>query len=210
MDPKTLTDLSALPWTTQLVLASGYCGYLVAYVGIRYNHKAADTIFSSLAFGLVALLCLAIPFPVVTWAKGIAAFMSSIAMGVLWRAWLREAIRELANKLHYSWADGTQSAWDRVQENSKYPPSQLAVETQDGWTFYCTDAHKVMDLPFGPFILGTNGDVLMYVDKSEAPGKEPADVEGVFDEWGSQITYLPKDRIARIAIRFTSSAEAEK
>lgn len=208
MDPKSIRDLAALPWTFHVVLASGYCAYLVAYVGIRYNHKATDTIFASLAFGLVALLALLLPLHAPVWVRASSAFVASIFAGILWRSVVRDILRRIASRLHYSWSDGTHSAWDKLQEDSRQQPTQLAVETSDGWTFYCTDAWRVKDLPFGPYVLGTNGDVLMYADRSEGPDKPEGQVPGVFDDqWGSQITYLPKDRVIRIMIRFISSAE---
>lgn len=210
MDPQLFESLSSLPWQLQLVLGSGYCAYLVAYVGLRRNHRAADTIFASLAFGLAAVAVLFLADGLHWAARAGLAFLAPLAAAIAWRALLRLRLRKFMRWVGYSWADDTESAWDCLLENSTDHPTQLTVETDDGWSFHCSDVGKVRDLPFGPFILGGNGDVLMYADRSEAPGAEAADVPGAFtDDWGNMVTYLPQERVRRVAIRFTSSAAAE-
>ena len=99
LDAETLTDLAALPWQLQLVLASGYVGYLLAFVGIRHTHKAADTVFGTLAFGLFALAALALVPASWHWAvAGGLAISAALLAAVLWR-WivrglLRRALRD--------------------------------------------------------------------------------------------------------------------
>jgi hypothetical protein len=127
---------------------------------------------------------------------------SALAAGTAWRFILREALRALLRYAGYSWADETASAWDCLQENSRYGVNQLTVELDDGRYLYCSDTRRVAKLPFGPFTLGARGDLLMYVDRSQSPSGEVRDVEGVFDEdWGDLVTYIPKERIRKIAIR---------
>ncbi|PNU06460.1 hypothetical protein [Novosphingobium guangzhouense] len=202
MDPKTFTDLAALPWTTQLVLASGYCGYLIAYLGIRYNHKATDTIFASLAFGLVALLVLTLPWQIAGWIRGSTAFFASIGAGIFWRAVIRSGLRRLAARANYSWSDDTPNAWDRLFEVTDHGPTQLTVELDDGRYLYCSNAARVGHLPFGPYVLGTTGDILMYVDRTTTAKGEDREALGTFsDDWGAMVTYIPKDRVRKIAVR---------
>ena len=103
LDASSLSDIAALPWQLQFVLASGYCAYLLAFVGIRHTHKAADTVFGTLAFGLIAFATLALMPRSVHWlAAGASAFGISLAAAALWRKlirdWLREKLRELANQ----------------------------------------------------------------------------------------------------------------
>lgn len=201
-DADIIKKLAALPWASQVVLASGYCAYLVAYMGIRYNHKAADTIFASLAFGLVALFVLWTPIPVPDRWHAVIAFAASISAGVVWRAVLRNLLRWIANRLHYSWADDTTSAWDRLQEG-KSSPSQISVETGSGWIYSCHDASAAGPAAFGPFVLGTSGDVLIYADHVEDPKMQERAVSGVLDAVsGDLVTYIPKDQVRRITIRY--------
>jgi hypothetical protein len=210
VDSQLLQDLTALPWHLQLVLGAGYCAYLIAYVGLRRNHRPMDTLFAAMSFGLIAATLLYLARGTAILPQAAIAFGGTIAAGVIWRAFLRDGVRALLRSVSYSWADESASAWDCLQENSRFRPTQLTVETDDGWCFHCSDAARVKDLPFGPFVLGTSGDVLMYADRSEPPGAEACDVPGAFDgAWGNQVTYLPKERVRRVAIRFTSAAAAE-
>jgi hypothetical protein len=202
MDPSTISALTALPWNIQLVTASGYCAYLVAYVGIRYNHKATDTVFASLAFGLVALFVLSAPIPVGDFWQGAIAFLASVLTGIAWRAKLRIWARRIARKLNYSWADNTAAAWDRLLEECDYGPTQLTVEMDDGRYLQCTNAERVGHLPFGPYVLGTTGDVLMYVDQTQTAAGEIRKAAGTYsDDWGAMVTYIPKDHIKKISVR---------
>lgn len=204
LDAETLTDLAALPWQLQLVLASGYVGYLLAFVGIRHTHKAADTVFGTLAFGLFALAALALVPASWHWAvAGGLAISAALLAAVLWRWIVRGLLRRALRDSGYSWADDTPSAWDRLLEGEYKGVRQLTVELEDGRYLYCTEAERVGELPYGPFILGTSGDVLLYVDKSKSAKGEIVDhTETVFDDdWGNLLTYVPKDSIRKIAIR---------
>lgn len=209
MDPDLLQKASTLPWELQLVLGSGYCAYVVAYVGLRRSHRATDTVFASLAFGLIAGAVLYATSDLHWATRAALAFGSTVAAGVVWRTLLRLRLRRVMRAIGYSYADDTESAWECLLEETAGRPTQLAVEIDDGWCFYCSDTSKVQRLPFGPFTLGTNGDVLMYADRSSKPGGEAEDVPAVFtDDWGNTVTYLPQDRIRRIAIRFISAEAA--
>lgn len=205
MDADVLSKLAKLPWDIQIVLGSGYLAYLLAYVGIRQNHKPVDAVFLTVAFGLVAVLSLWLtPLLILPARMGIAVGTSLFA-AVIWRKVGRSALRAVFRSTGYSWADETISAMDHLQENNRSHPRQLCVETTDGFTYFCTNTEPVGALPFGPYILGCTGDVLMYADHSQVPGGDPAPVEGWNDEeWGANITYIPANQVRRIAIRFAS------
>ena len=205
VDPEYLKRLTSLPWELQLVLAAGYCAYLTAYVGIRHHHRTTDTIFASLTFGLIAYSALFAMSAYSVPSRIAIALVSAVGAGIIWRVVGRSLLKWIFRKTRYSWADDTPSAWEYLQENSRYGPTQLTVETDDGWTLYCTSAARADKMAFGPFVLGTSGDVLMYVDKSRSPDGEERDLEGVFDDaWGDLATYVPKDRIRTLSIRLTS------
>lgn len=205
MDLESLVRLTALPWTIQIVLASGYCAYLIAYVGIRYNHKATDTIFASLAFGLVALLVISIPLDLPVWLRGLMAFFASVVAGVLWRTMFRVWLRKAASKLRYSWSDDTPNAWDRLFDLTDHGPTQITIELNDGRYLLCSDADRVGELPFGPYVLGTTGDILMYVDRTITADGELRDASDNFNsEWGDMVTYIPREQVKKVAIRLKS------
>lgn len=205
MDTDLISKLIKLPWDLQIMLGSGYLAYLLAYVGIRHNHKSNDAIFITLAFGMVAALSISMSASMSLAARMGTAVASCLIAAIIWRKLGRGLLRRLLRFSGHSWADDTASAWDHIQENDRHHPCQLAVETADGHTFFCTDTAKVEDLPHGPYVLGTAGDVLMYADKSQAPdASDPSDVDGFRDkEWGANVTYIPANQVRRIAIRYT-------
>ena len=205
-DLSDLSDLAALPWQLQLVLGSGYIAYLLAFVGIRHTHKTADTVFGTLAFGLVALATLAsLPDQWNALVVAAVAIAAALSAAVLWRWLIRNMLRKALHASGYSWADDTPSAWDRLLEGGYGGATQLTVELNDGRYLYCTEAQRAGEHPFGPFILGTCGDILLYVDSSKASGGEAVDhTASVFDEeWGSLLTYVPAESIRKVAIRVT-------
>ncbi|MCZ5584059.1 hypothetical protein O5621_03670 [Escherichia coli] len=49
-------SLLNLPWATLVTLTSGYIGYFIANVGLKDHHKPIEVTFSSLIFGLTAMM----------------------------------------------------------------------------------------------------------------------------------------------------------
>lgn len=207
MQPDWLQNLANLPWTLQLVLASGYCSYLLAYVGMRQHHTAIDTLFASLAFGLVALVVVSLPLAWTDLVAGIAAFIASLLVAVLWRKWMRPSLRKILRAWNYSWADDSTRAWDRLLEDTEYGPTQLTVELVDGRFLYCTSTYTVANWPHGPYVLGTSGDVLMYVNSSEGTDGIVRPVDGLSDPaWGELLTYIPAREIRKLSVRLLPTA----
>src|SRR3546814_3890833 len=83
-----------------------------------------------------------------------------------------------------------------VLENTRHRQTQISVRLVDGSRLHCTQMHKVGDYPFGPAILGNNGDIAMYVDREDTPAKESKDysdqvfVEGRSEEQTSELQSL--------------------
>ena len=198
MDEKMLS----LPWQIQVALGSGYAAYMLAYVGIREHHKAVDTTFKSLAFGLIAIVSLLAtahwhPIPSV-----FTAFGWCLIVGFIWRRWGMERWRKLLYDTDASWSDDTPSAWATVTVcNSKHPVSQISVEVDDGTIFQCASTAQFSDAPFKPITIGVNGDVAFYVTHIARNGQSQEVGDLVLPYWGSEITYIPASRIKRVAIR---------
>ena len=198
MDEKLL----ALPWQVQVALASGYTAYMASYLGIREHHKSVDVIFRALAFGLIAVGILQLSPPCHPVSAIIAAFLTTLSAGLLWRKYGRDFYRKFLREFDVSWADDTPSAWARMQEDSHYPISQISVLTDDDTWLFCEDASRYSGEPYGPCILGTNGDIIMYVDKSENKDGQVNTVEGVIDPgWGALASYIPASKIKQVSIR---------
>ena len=200
------TDLLSLSWTLQVALGSGYSAYIIAYRGIRLHHAARDTLFISLVFSLVAsagLYCLRGINPVLS---GTIAFLLTLASGILWRLVGSRILATVLRALNITWSDDTPSAWVRLQENSEYPLSQISVLLKDGTWLHCNDTAKFNDAPYSPAVLGTNGDVLMYLTSVKKTGVEEKEQTTVLDpSYGARLTYIPSSEIARLNVRLMPS-----
>lgn len=65
-------SLLNLPWATLVTLTSGYIGYFIANVGLKDHHKPIEVTFSSLIFGLTAMMA----YQAVMWA-GLNAWLAT-------------------------------------------------------------------------------------------------------------------------------------
>lgn len=198
-----------LPWEIQLTLGAGYLAYLIACFGMRDHHKPADVTFGTLAFGLCAASVLALVPPAIGWPRAIIAITAPPLAALLWRLWLGDALRRLARAINLSWSDDTPSAWYRVtQTNRQHYVTQIIVFLDDGTVLFCADTRRFVTSPFGPCVLGANGDVALYVTHAERPG------DGSFFErdrvrdpvHGDDMTYIPAARIREMRIRMLDRA----
>lgn len=199
MNEKLLT----LPWEIQVALGSGYAAYILAYVGIRDHHKGVDTAFRAIAFGLIATITFALvprSWPIVRVG---GAIFATLAGGLVWRWFGIEFVRKSLRHTNLSWADDTPSAWATISaNNSKSPVTQISVLMDDGTWLNCDQNGDFNDSPFGPCVLGPNGDVALYVTSEVSPeGVESKNPHVCDPLWGDRVTYVPAGKIKRIAIR---------
>jgi hypothetical protein len=192
-----------LPWQIQVALASGYAGYLLAYIGMRDDHRSIDTAFVTLVFSLIAsgmLWLLAFSNPVVASAS---AFIATCIAALVWRGAIKRLMHWLLHKFDISWSDDVPSAWATLSHNSKFPISQIAVELDDGTWLRCDRAHMFADAPFGPAVLGPSGDIALYLTHIEPKDQEAKELKTVrLEEWGDRITYVPAARVRQVTIRY--------
>lgn len=191
-----------LPWKIQVALASGYAAYLLGYRGVRSAHKAIDTAFITLIFGLVATSVI-----VILDGKNIvliisAAFVTTCISAILWRKFFSLWLHSLMHRFDITWANDDPSALATLSSNSRYPLTQIAVELEDGTWLRCDDTAKFIGAPFGPVILGPKGDIAFYLTHQEAPGADAKELTSVRDpNYGDRITYIPANQIRRITFR---------
>ncbi|MDX6612602.1 MAG: hypothetical protein QOD75_1788 [Blastocatellia bacterium] len=198
-------DLLALPWQIQLSLASGYAAYALAYSGIRAHHKTIDVAFATLVFGLVATVVL----NVLVWSGRLdtisasaIAFFSTIIVGLAWRKYLRFFVRNLLRILRVSHADDIPSAWVSLSEKPEFDVSQVSVKLKDGTWLRCDNTSQFAKAPFGPCVLGGNGDVILYLTHEKPPNTDAKSLNTVIDDvWGDRLTYVPASQISMINIR---------
>ena len=98
----------------------------------------------------------------------------------------------------------------RLQENRSIRVSQIAVWLNDGSRLICEDVSLFMGLPYAPYVLGTNGDVLLYVThiRPKQPDDPNADRPAAKPQptlldpkFGALVTYVPVTKIECVTIR---------
>ncbi|MGO7185299.1 hypothetical protein ACCT14_33035 [Rhizobium brockwellii] len=202
---KDIATLVNLPWATLLTLASGYSGYFIANTGVRSHHKAIDVAFSTLVFGFFGSFAYQ-AFIHAGYSKfwaSLIAFLAAIVIGGLWRKFGRDLMEDWLRDSDISYANDTPDAWRSIFKIQNADMRQITVKLTDGGWLHCADLRTFKEKPCGPCILGEAGDLLMYVTHQKAPGeaefRELSNVDGL---WGAQMTYLPKDKIALVDMRF--------
>lgn len=202
MDSLATAGWLVAPWQIQVALGSGYTAYMAAYAGIRSHHQAIDTTFRALAFGLVAtaiLILVPAEYPAVAIT---GAFTASLIAGLLWRRFGGRMWERVLRQIDVSWGDDTPTAWQRLISDQDHYVTQISVLTADGRWFRCDDAGAVADLPNGPCILGTNGDIVLYpTHVVDTQGSRTVTVNDA--HWGARATYLPASQIKQVNIRRT-------
>lgn len=99
-------------------------------------------------------------------------------------------------------SDDVPSAWVGLSEKPQFDVSQISVKLVDGTWLRCDDTTQFADAPFGPCILGGNGDVILYLTHERLPDAEAKALNTVRDKvWGDRLTYVPAARITMINIR---------
>lgn len=199
------TDILALSWKVQVALASGYAAYILAYRGIRSHHSAQDTLFLTLVFSMIASAEMWFARTVTPVIAGSMAFGLSVCAGILWRRRGRDMLTYILREPNTTWSDDTPSAWARLQENREFPVSQLSVLLKDGTWLKCDETALFNEAPYAPCILGSSGDVLMYLTSTKAKEADDKLQPTVLDPvFGARLTYIPAAEIARINIRLMS------
>jgi len=199
-----IKDVLALPWAIQLALGSGYAAYVTAYSGIRQHHKTIEITFATLVFSLVTTLVFVLVsrYLSLPWAP-LAAFAATVISGALWRRVGRGLLRAMMRATNVSWSDDTPSAWAAIIDNERYRISQISVELIDGTCLRCDDTARFEDAPFHGRILGTNGDVALYlthVDHVDGSSRKMTTVRN--EAYGDRITYIPAAQIKHIGLRY--------
>jgi hypothetical protein len=207
MSPDHLLNLS---WEIQAALASGYAAYAIAYTGLRDRQRPIDIAFISLAFSLVATAVL--------WLLGsfgpiiscIAAFLTTVGAGLVWRKFCRPLIFPILRELNITWANDDPSALATISDNKNYHITQIAVLLDDGTWLRCDDVQKFRGAPFWPCVIGPSGDVELYLTHEEPANGEAKSLGTVRDSYyGDRLTYIPASRIKQITMRHKPSRSSK-
>ena len=202
-----MEKLLTLSWQVQVALGSGYAAYMLAYIGIRDYHKSVDVAFKAIAFGLIASSVLYLGRSWSPVASSIAAFVTSIIIGVAWRYFGMVRLRAILRKANISWADDTPTAWATIASaNSTHKLTQLAVLMEDGTWLNCNKLAEFNNDPFGPCTFGQTGDIALYVTHEiDAQGVSEEATNVRYPGYGARLTYVPASKIKRVAMRYLSN-----
>lgn len=194
-----------LPWASLLTLACGYAGYFVAHVGMRNHHKTIDVVFATFVFGFIStfvyqLLIRQAGAGILT-ASAIS-FVFSIAAGGIWNS-VGRTLFYLGLRKSGTNTDDLPTAWSELFAGRKTDVTQVSIKLNDGTWLKSTRMARFDQSPHGAITLGGAGDVLLYVTHVQAPGEDEFTEEGAVlnPAWGDEITYIPKEQIARLIVR---------
>ncbi len=196
------TDILNLPIAVQVALASGYAAYMLAFIGQRSHHKTVDVAFVTLMFSMIATAIWTNTAQHGLVSAGVASFLGTSVGGLVWRKWLSKVLQWLLRAANITWSNDDPSALATLSANTSYPVSQIGVQLDDGTWLECVETSRFNDAPYGPCILGMDGDVGLYLTHIEKPDGTRKEMETVHDsECGHRLTYVPASRIRRITLR---------
>lgn len=201
---ESLAQLLNLPFDTLAVLACGYIGYRVAFVGHDGPHSPIDVVFSSLIFAALAKAAMIFHGPPSVLAA-IPAFGSVFVSALLWRMWFAPMMQESFRKRGISDHDRGRTVWETMLMRKLNCPTQMVVDLKDGSSLMCDDLKRFEDNPLGPCLLGPDGSVAIYVTAhrdANADNFIQHECEYVSDpNWGSMMTFIPASEIAQVRMR---------
>lgn len=198
------TALLDLPAETLVVLVSGYLAYRLAYLGRDSGHRPTDVVFIVLAFGLVAKAVVALSLIDAVYAQAGAGATSAMVVAGLWRWRGMEWWFRLLRRTGISMADSHPTALQSVVRRESIRVHQVVVQRRNGTDLMCNDASLFEDAATGPFWLGEDGSVALYVTHVRTAGSDEwTEQRDVRHETGDLITIVPADDVAMVELRTT-------
>lgn len=204
--PSDINSILSLPFETLVVLACGYLGYRLAYVGRDAKHRAIDTFMLVLVFASLAKGAFVLAEPCSHKFVGpIFAPLMTISTAMFWRrfgqGWVFAALR-MAKVSHH---DGYSTVWQSiVGRELPNGANRIVVHLKNGQQLMCAETYYFNKAPFGPYLLGEDGSVAMYVTDVRADGNAewveltPYDPERA--DFGYELTSIPADQIKFVDI----------
>lgn len=209
MEP--VSQLLTLPLDTLAVLAFGYIGYRIAFVGHDGPHRPIDTVFSTTIFAFLAKAAMIFHGPPSVLAA-FPAFGSVFVAALLWRMWLAPMMQTSFRNRGIIDHDRGRSVWETMLMRKLNCPTQMVVDLKDGSSLMCDDLNRFKSDPLGPCLLGPDGSVAIYVTSHRNDNADeftPHDDRYISDPtWGSMMTFIPASEIAQVRMRRTNPSVA--
>ncbi len=199
-----IKDLTSLPEQLQVVFVSGYLGYCIAYAGYRENERTQDVLYGVLAFGIFGYVFYDVTrkYFVSFLIPGLGALVVSVLVAMLWRKYGKRWFNCVLHKAAISNEDGIRTTWTRIIQDTTIAPRQIVVYLKDGTVLECDDVQSFGEAPIPLYYTDSEGNIALYVTTKTVKDCEPKEVEHVRHDWGDKLTYIPKDQVASVQIRF--------
>lgn len=200
-----IKELMALPIELSVMIASGYAGYYIAHLGRREHHDKTDLFLSTAIYGFISWGVYKEVYKnhsSYILAVG-AALIISMIIGAIWNGFGRSKFSSFIRWARITQSDNLKNAWQAIPDAKGYDGVQLSVVLTNGIWLHCDDLARFKECPNGPCIFGADGDLLMYVTHTKLCAEKNF-VEEKFvsnQEFGDDITYIPKSQIARVQYR---------
>jgi hypothetical protein len=200
-----LKDFASLPEQLQVILVSGYLGYSIAHAGFRDNERKDDVLYGILSFGIFGYIFY--DFTRKAYATfllpGLGALLVSVFVALFWRKYGRRTFNAVLHKSAISNEDGIKTTWARLIQDTTIAPSQLVVLLKDGSVIECDDVQSFGNAPVPLYYTDAEGSIAFYVTRKISATGEVKELQHTRNtEWGDKITYVSKDQISSISIRF--------
>lgn len=192
-----MKDLLELPIYLQIVIASGYAGYVIAQRDYRKNEKNTDVYLMILLLGLPSGLMLTLwKSP---WAYTSALFAP--ILGFLWAKYGKQSLFAFLNRTGAAHENNEGSVWDTLATRKGVIITQITVTLKNGRKYHCSDTAKYYTAEFSPCLIDDDG-IAFYVDSFvDSQGQWTTDHD-VQSKMGALVSYFPRNDIALLEVRF--------
>lgn len=200
-----MQEIIQLPLQVQATLVAGYLGYIVLKRDYRKTEKSADMWLLILVLGLPTAI-------IVQLCDSMSAYLSVFIAPILafiWVKWLDSSWRQFLyhNQVSHRLNEG--DTWNTLSSHKGVVATQITLTRKDGSCYLCQSTARFNDEPFAPFVMDDDG-IAFYV--TDFMGKDDKNWETVQDvklspEYGSLLTYFPREDIKFLEMRFTKQTK---
>lgn len=193
-----MNTILELPLLLQIILATGYAGYVIAQRDYRKNERKTDMLLGVLLMGLpTALIILLVSS---NW-KYLSLMLPPI-LGWGWAAYGRQWLFKVLRLTNASYENNEGDVWNTLSTRKRIFATQITVRLKNGNLYHCNNTMLFKDEPFFPFTMDEDG-IAFYVTEHKKPdGEWKKDDEVIDADWGASVMYFPRADIAHLDIRF--------
>lgn len=200
-----IQTISALPEHLQIVLVTGYIGHAIARAGFRDKERPDELFYGILVFGLFGYIIYNLAKPHYTYflIPSVLGAITTTAIALIWRKHLKHRWDSLLHSTSVSNEDSIKGVWVGLTQNTKVAPTQITVLLKNGISLECNNVQSFGNAPFPRYYSDNDGNLAIYVTKRIlADGTEKVLAHTRDETWGDKITFIPKEEISNVGIRF--------